>query len=83
VKEEQAKEAGTVSVRSFAYQEANSDPKGGGYRGDGGLAGRVNTGTRNRRTVWTIATQKMTLRSDLTQEQREHVISELLKRGVF
>lgn len=38
---------------------------------------------RNRRSVWTVATQKMKLRDDLTQEQREYVIGELLKRCVF
>jgi DNA modification methylase len=45
------------------YHEDNSDPKGGGYRGSGGLSGfdgtnRINSG-RNKRTVWTVATKPM------------------------
>jgi DNA modification methylase len=57
IKEEQQKEEGSISVRSFVYQHENADPKGGGVRGEGGLAGRVNTGFRNKRTVWSVATQ--------------------------
>ena len=57
IKEDQAKPTGSISVKSFKYVSENSDPKGGGYRGDGGLAGRVNTGLRNKRTVWTIPTK--------------------------
>lgn len=56
VKEPQVKPAGGVTVRSFAYQDENADPKGGGLRGQGGLAGRVDTGDRNKRSVWTVAT---------------------------
>lgn len=57
VREDQVKEAGTISVRSWAYENGNSDPKGGGFRGTGGLAGRVNNGGRNLRSVWTMATR--------------------------
>lgn len=47
---------GTVSVRSFKYNEQNADPKGGGVRGDGGLADRITPESRNLRSVWQIPT---------------------------
>lgn len=47
-----------------------------------GRAGNHPSG-RNRRTVWTVPTTKMTLRKNLSQEQRAYVISELLRRGLL
>lgn len=43
------------------YHSDNSDPKGGGFRGKGGLSGfdgtnRINGG-RNKRTVWSVTTE--------------------------
>ena len=57
IKETGVKPAGFVSCASRVYQAENSDPKNGGFRGAGGLAGKVDDGTRNRRSVWTVATQ--------------------------
>lgn len=42
-----------------------------------------NKETRNRRSVWTVAPQQVTLRHDLTDEQRSYVVAELLRRGLL
>jgi hypothetical protein len=52
---------------------------------NGGLLSREPSadGMRNKRSVWTIPTQQVTLRHDLTDEQRAHVVTELLRRGLL
>jgi DNA modification methylase len=57
IRETGEKPAGKISCISRLYEEQNSDPKGGGFRGAGGLAGKIDNGFRNKRSVWTIATQ--------------------------
>lgn len=57
MKEDQAKTPGSITHRKPHYEDVNSDPKGGGFRGKGGLDGRIETGKRNKRTVWTIPTR--------------------------
>lgn len=37
--------------------------------------------TRNKRSIWVVPDQLVTLRADLTDEQRAYVIGELLRRG--
>jgi DNA modification methylase len=48
---------GKVCCRTWNYEDESSNPSGGGFRGDGGLAKRIGNGFRNKRSVWTIATQ--------------------------
>jgi DNA modification methylase len=57
IREPGEKPEGKVSCKSYVYSNGNSDPKGGGFRGLGGLAGTIDSGFRNKRSVWTIATQ--------------------------
>ncbi len=57
IREDSVEEYGSISVRADTYKLENSDPKGGGFRGLGGVGGRVSKGYRNKRTVWTVATQ--------------------------
>jgi DNA modification methylase len=59
IKELGEKPSGLVSCKSHCYQTENSNPSGGGFRGLGGLAGKIDNGFRNKRSVWTIATQPM------------------------
>lgn len=47
-----------------------------------GNGSRGNPAGRNRRSVWHIAEPRMQLRDDLTPEQREYVIGELVRRGI-
>jgi DNA modification methylase len=42
-------------VGNARYHDGNSDPKGGGFRGEGGFGDNLPAG-RNLRSVWTIAT---------------------------
>ncbi len=52
---------------------------------NGGLLSREPSadGMRNKRSVWTVAPQQVTLRHDLTDEQRSYVVAELLRRGLL
>jgi DNA modification methylase len=44
--------------KNVGYNEGNADPKGGGFRGSGGLSEwRPDDNGRNKRSVWTVATQ--------------------------
>jgi len=44
-------------IGNARYHDGNSDPKGGGWRGDGGWQKQTLPSGRNRRTVWTISTK--------------------------
>ena len=57
IKEDSSKMDGAISVRTWQYEDGSSNPHGGGFRGEGGLANRISNGLRNKRSVWTVATQ--------------------------
>lgn len=58
MQEPQAHQVIKITNRSFKYHKKNGTPNRNA-QSNGGLAGRVDTGFRNKRSVWTVATRPL------------------------
>jgi hypothetical protein len=87
---EAVKEQGSPNTQPQGDTSNCPSRNNAGDRGVDGLTGNMKAGgriltdgTRNQRNVWTIPEPMATLRSDLTDEQRLYVATELAKRGLL